>query len=45
MDELGKAVSYCHNQGVKVYLTMNILVKNSEIQRFFDVLSKLMRRD
>ena len=36
-EELGRAVSYCHNQGVKVYLTMNTLVKNSELQRFFDV--------
>ena len=40
LDELTRAVSYCHNQGVKVYLTMNTLVKNSELQRFFDSLSK-----
>jgi collagenase-like PrtC family protease len=40
LEELGRAISYCHNQGVRVYLTMNILVKNSEIQRFFDTLSK-----
>jgi putative protease len=31
LDELKKAVDYCHNQGVKVYLTLNILVKNSEL--------------
>jgi collagenase-like PrtC family protease len=40
LDELTRVVSYCHNQGVKVYLTMNTLVKNSELQRFFDSLSK-----
>jgi collagenase-like PrtC family protease len=39
LEELGRAVSYCHNQGVKVYLTLNTLVKNSELQRFFETLS------
>lgn len=40
IEELFRAVNFCHNQGVKVYLTMNILVKNNELQRFFDTLSK-----
>ncbi len=40
MEELGKAVVYCHNQGVKVYLTLNTLVKNSELIRFFETLSR-----
>ena len=40
LEELGKAVVYCHNQGVRVYLAMNTLVKNSELSRFFDTLSK-----
>ncbi len=40
LDELGRAVNYCHSQGVRVYLTLNILVKNNEIQRFFDILSR-----
>ena len=40
LEELIRVVTYCHNQGVKVYLTMNTLVKNSELQRFFDTLSK-----
>jgi collagenase-like PrtC family protease len=40
MEELGRTVSYCHNQGVKVYLTLNTLVKNSELARFFETLSK-----
>ncbi len=40
IDDLKKTVDYCHHQGVKVYLTLNILVKNSELQRFFEVLSR-----
>jgi len=40
MEELSKAVVYCHNQGVKVYLTLNTLVKNSELIRFFETLSR-----
>ncbi|MDD5704063.1 MAG: U32 family peptidase, partial [Dehalococcoidales bacterium] len=39
MEEIKKAVGYCHGQGVKVYLTMNTLVKNSEVARFFGTLS------
>ncbi len=31
MDELGKAVSFCHIRGVKVYLTLNILIKDNEL--------------
>jgi collagenase-like PrtC family protease len=41
LEELGQAVSYCHGQGVRIYLTMNTLVKNSELQRFFDTLSRV----
>jgi collagenase-like PrtC family protease len=40
LDELAKVVLYCHERGVRVYLTLNTLVKNSELQRFFDILSK-----
>ena len=40
-DELARAVNYCHNQGVRVYTAMNILIKNSEIQSYFDVLSRV----
>jgi collagenase-like PrtC family protease len=39
-EELGRAVSYAHGQGVQIYLTLNTLVKNSEIARYFEVLSK-----
>lgn len=31
LDEIKKAVSYCHLHGVKLYVTMNILVFDSEI--------------
>lgn len=40
LEELKKAVEYCHTQGVSVYLTLNILVKNTEYNRYFDVLSR-----
>ena len=39
LEELNKAVGYCHKNGVKLYLTLNILVKNNEIQKYFDTLS------
>ena len=39
-EELVRAVNHCHSQGVKVYLTLNTLVKNNELQKFFDVLSR-----
>ena len=40
LEELGWVVNYCHEHGVRVYLTMNTLVKNDEIAKFFDVMSK-----
>ncbi|MBN1189016.1 MAG: U32 family peptidase [Dehalococcoidales bacterium] len=40
LEELDRTVNYCHNQGVRVYLTLNILVKNSELPGFFEVLSR-----
>ena len=39
-ENVGKAVKQAHNLGVKAYLTLNTLVKNNEMQRFFDLLSK-----
>ncbi len=39
IEELGWVVSYCHEHGVRVYLTMNTLVKNDEIRKFFSVMS------
>ncbi len=40
LEELGWVVRYCHEHGVRVYLTMNTLVKNDEIRKFFDVMSR-----
>lgn len=34
-EELKKAVEYCHIRGVKVYLTLNILIKDSELEEAF----------
>jgi collagenase-like PrtC family protease len=38
-EELVTAVSYAHHNGVRLYLTLNTLVKNSEIDAFFKVLT------
>ncbi len=32
VDELGKAVEYCHKRGVNVYMTLNTLVGDGEMQ-------------
>ncbi len=34
-DELKKAVEYCHTAGVKVYLALNILIKQNELEKAF----------
>jgi collagenase-like PrtC family protease len=39
LPELAKVVAFSHENGVKVYLTLNTLVKNREIGAFFRVLS------
>jgi collagenase-like PrtC family protease len=41
LDELARAVKYCHDQGVRIYVAMNILIKNNEIARFFEILSRV----
>jgi collagenase-like PrtC family protease len=40
LNDLNEAVKYCHSHGVRVYLTLNILVKNSEMQEFLSTLSR-----
>ena len=32
LEELKKAIEYCHLRNVKVYLTLNILIKDNEIE-------------
>ncbi len=34
-EELKNAIEYCHIRGVRVYLTLNILIKDSEIESAF----------
>lgn len=40
-ENLKETVNYCHKNGVKVYCTMNILVKNHEIKDFFKDIKRL----
>jgi collagenase-like PrtC family protease len=39
IEELWGAVEYAHDNGVKVYITFNILIKNHELPEFFDNIS------
>jgi collagenase-like PrtC family protease len=41
IEELAKVTGYAHNHGIRVYLTMNTLVKNHELKRFFDLMVKV----
>ncbi len=38
-DELRKAVEYCHARNVRVYLTLNTLVGDSELETAYDAIS------
>jgi collagenase-like PrtC family protease len=40
LEDLSKVVTHSHSNGVRVYLTMNTLVKNHEVQRFFTIISR-----
>ena len=35
-DEIKEAIKFCHLYGVKVYVTMNTLVKNEEVESFIE---------
>jgi len=37
LDELKEAVGYCHIRGVKVYLALNILIKENELSKAFSL--------
>jgi len=39
IEELRDAVEYAHDNGVKIYNTFNILIKNRELREFFDDIS------
>lgn len=36
---IASAIKYCHDRDVKVYVTLNTLVKNNEIKQFFELMS------
>ena len=36
-DELKEAIEYCHIRGVRVYLTLNILIKDYEMESAFNL--------
>ncbi len=43
-DELGEGIAYAHSLGKKVYVTVNIIAKNSDLRtaaEFFDILAQL----
>ena len=40
-DEIIEAIHFCHLYGVKIYVTMNNLVKNSEVDSFLEQVSFL----
>ncbi|MBU4438728.1 MAG: DUF3656 domain-containing protein [Acetobacterium sp.] len=40
-EEMKEAVTLCHQHGVKVYVTLNILIKNSEMSEVVDTLNFL----
>ncbi len=35
LNDLGEAIKYCHIRGVRVYLTLNILIKENELDKAF----------
>lgn len=41
-EELERAVAYCHQRGVKVYLTMNTLCKDSEMEAAYNLVEKAL---
>ena len=41
IDELGRAVRYCHLWGVKLYVTVNTLIEDRELGEVFDYASEL----
>ena len=44
IEELRDTVEYAHDNGVRVYITFNILIKNHELPEFFDNISDAYSR-
>ena len=45
MEELKEAVSYCHIRDVKVYVTVNTLIKDSEVEELLSFVGELYSLD
>jgi len=41
LEDVQKLVNYCHQNGVRCYCTLNILIKNEEIEEFFETVKQL----
>lgn len=42
-EQLKSAIEYCHSRGVKVHITLNILIKDSELSSVCDEIKELCR--
>jgi putative protease len=42
-DELKEAIKYCHLRGVKIYVTMNTIVFDSELKDAYDQIDELYK--
>ncbi len=42
-DELFWAIDYCHSRGVSIYITVNTVYKDAELNRVFDFMDKMYR--
>lgn len=42
-EELKKAVAYCHNRGVKVYLAINILISDAEMEEAYHAVQQALQ--
>lgn len=41
IEKLEEIINYTHKKGVKVYITLNTLIKNKELKDFFNTVSKI----
>ncbi|MBT7902686.1 hypothetical protein HN587_02410 [Candidatus Woesearchaeota archaeon] len=41
IDELNEVITYAHEKGVRIFCTLNTLVKNSELDQFFKTLNQI----
>ncbi|MBT5343050.1 U32 family peptidase [Candidatus Woesearchaeota archaeon] len=41
LEKIKEVIDYCHQNGVRCYCTLNILIKNEEIEEFFATITQL----